>query len=71
MRRLPLPLLAAGLLSAAGIACATSPTRIPDAAVKTAEQLRDKALLDDTGYRIVESAGATEGAPAAGTAGTQ
>lgn len=67
MRRLPLTLLAAGLLSAAGIACATSSTSIPDAAVKTAEQLRDKALLDDTGYRIVESLTTEVGARLAGS----
>ena len=67
MRRLPLTLLAAGLLSAAGIACATNSTRIPDAAVKTAEQLRDKALLDDTGYRIVESLTTEVGARLAGS----
>ena len=67
MRRLPLTLLAAGLLSAAGIACATNSTRIPDAAVKTAEQMRDKALLDDTGYRIVESLTTEVGARLAGS----
>ncbi|OOG47758.1 M20/M25/M40 family metallo-hydrolase [Rhodanobacter sp. C01] len=55
MRRLPLTLLAASLLLATGMASATSPTAIPAAAVKTAEQLRDKAMRDDTGYRIVES----------------
>jgi hypothetical protein len=55
MRRLSLTLLAASLLAATGIACAADATRIPDPAVKTAEQLRDKALHDDTGYRIVES----------------
>jgi hypothetical protein len=53
MRRLPLTLLAAGLL-ASGIACAAN-TTIPDAAVKTAEQLRDKAMHDDTAYRITAS----------------
>jgi hypothetical protein len=55
MRRLPLTLLAAGLLLATGIASAASTTTIPAAAVKTAEQLRDQAMHDDTGYRIVES----------------
>jgi hypothetical protein len=55
MRRLPLSLLAASLLLA-GIGHAhAADTRIPDAAVKTAEQLRDKALTDDTGYKIVSS----------------
>jgi hypothetical protein len=56
MRRLPLTLLAASLLLATGIASATNPaTTISATAVKTAEQLRDKAMHDDTGYRIVES----------------
>jgi hypothetical protein len=54
MRRPSLTLLAAGLLLASGIACAAD-TTIPAAAVKTAEQLRDKAMRDDTGYRIVSS----------------
>jgi hypothetical protein len=52
MRRLPLALLAASVMLACGAASATT---IPDAAVKTAEQLRDKALHDDTGYRIATS----------------
>ncbi|WP_426702056.1 M20/M25/M40 family metallo-hydrolase [Rhodanobacter sp. Col0626] len=55
MRHLPLTLLAASLALASGIASAASSTSIPAAAVKTAEQLRDKAMHDDTGYRIVES----------------
>jgi hypothetical protein len=56
MRRLPLTLLAASLLLATGIASATNPaTTISATAVKTAEQLRDTAMHDDTGYRIVES----------------
>ncbi|MGH8156730.1 MAG: M20/M25/M40 family metallo-hydrolase [Rhodanobacter sp.] len=56
MRRLPLTTLAASLLLATGIASAASTTTtIPAAAVKTAEQLRDKAMHDDTGYRIVAS----------------
>ena len=56
MRPLPLTLLAASLLLATGIASAADPaTTIPAAALKTAEQLRDKAMHDDTGYRIVES----------------
>ena len=55
MRRLPLTLLAASLLLATGIASAASTTTIPAAAVKTAEHLRDKAMHDDTGYRIVAS----------------
>ena len=53
--RLPLTVLAASLLLAnAGISYAAD-TRIPDATVKAAEQLRDKALTDDTGYKIVTS----------------
>ncbi len=56
MRPVPLTLLAASLLLATGIASAANPTTtISAAAVKTAEQLRDKAMHDDTGYRIVES----------------
>jgi hypothetical protein len=54
MRRPSLTLLAASLLLASGVACAAD-TTIPAAAVKTAEQLRDKAMHDDTGYRIVSS----------------
>jgi len=53
--RLPLTVFAASLLLAnAGISYAAD-TRIPDATVKAAEQLRDKALTDDTGYKIVTS----------------
>lgn len=56
MRPIPLTLLAASLLLATGIASAANPiTTISATAVKTAEQLRDKAMHDDTGYRIVES----------------
>jgi len=52
--RLPkLTLIAAGLL-ACGVAFAAN-TTIPASAVSTAEQLRDKALHDDTAYRITES----------------
>jgi hypothetical protein len=54
MRPISLTLLAASLLLASGIASAAS-TTIPATAVKTAEQLRDKAMHDDTGYRIVSS----------------
>ncbi|HEY8585750.1 MAG TPA: M20/M25/M40 family metallo-hydrolase [Rhodanobacter sp.] len=53
MRRLSLSLLAAALLTS-GIAHAMD-TTIPAAAVQTAIQLRDKALHDDTAYRITES----------------
>ncbi len=55
MRRISVTLLAASLLLITGIATAASTTRIRDSAVKTATQLRDKALHDDTGYRIVAS----------------
>src|SRR5690348_11937979 len=54
MRRPSLTVLAASLLLASGVACAAD-TTISSAAVKTAEQLRDKAMHDDTGYRIVSS----------------
>ncbi|CAM5583909.1 M20/M25/M40 family metallo-hydrolase [Rhodanobacter lindaniclasticus] len=53
MRRLPLTLLAAGLLLAGGIASAA--TTIPASAVKTAEQLRDTALHDGTAMAVVTS----------------
>lgn len=56
MHRFPLSLLATGLL----LACATGraadkPTVIPAKAVQTAETLRDRAMHDDTAYRIVSS----------------
>jgi len=54
MRRPALTLLTAGLLFAAGAASAAD-TVVPTAAVKTAEQLRDKALHDDTAYQVVKS----------------
>ena len=55
MRRLPLSLLAASLMLAIGTASAATQTTIPAAAVKTAEQLRDKAMGDNTAYDIVTS----------------
>ena len=56
MHRLRLSLLAASLLLATGVAsAATTNTVIPASAVQTATQLRDKAMADDTGYKIVES----------------
>jgi hypothetical protein len=55
MRQLPLTLLAASLMFAIGSANAATPTTVPAAAVKTAEQLRDKAMNDNTAYQIVES----------------
>ncbi|MDI3261495.1 MAG: M20/M25/M40 family metallo-hydrolase [Fulvimonas sp.] len=51
MRRL-LPLAAA--LFVVGTAHAAE-TTLPAAAVKTAEQLRDRALTDDTAYRVLDS----------------
>ena len=65
MRRLPLTLLAAGLL-ASGIASAAT-TTIPAAAVKTAEQLRDQALHDDTAYQVTASLTTEVGARLAGS----
>jgi hypothetical protein len=55
MRQLPLTLLAASLMFAIGSANAATQTAVPAAAVKTAEQLRDKAMNDNTAYQIVES----------------
>ncbi|MET4568762.1 M20/M25/M40 family metallo-hydrolase [Rhodanobacter soli] len=65
MRRLPLTLLAAGLL-ASGIASAAT-TTIPATAVKTAEQLRDQALHDDTAYKVTASLTTEVGARMAGS----
>ncbi len=53
MRRLSLTLFVIGLL-ASGIASAAT-TTVPAPAVQTATQLRDKALHDDTAYRITAS----------------
>ncbi|KQX96519.1 aminopeptidase [Rhodanobacter sp. Root480] len=69
MRRLPFTLLAASLLLASGIVSAA--TAIPATAVKTAEQLRDRALHDDTGYRIVASLTTEVGARLAGSEADQ
>ncbi|KZC42474.1 UNVERIFIED_ORG: aminopeptidase, partial [Rhodanobacter sp. FW104-R5] len=69
MRRLPLTLLAAGLL-ASGIASAAN-TTIPATAVKTAEQLRDKALHDDTAYKVTASLTTEVGARLAGSPNDQ
>jgi hypothetical protein len=55
MRLPPLTVLAASLLLATGMASAASTTSIPASTVATAVQLRDKAMHDDTGYRIVTS----------------
>ncbi len=48
-------LLALSLAAAcATAAAAPAETRIPDAAVRAAEQLRDRAMNDDTAYKFVE-----------------
>ncbi len=48
-------LLALSLAAACGtVAAASADTRIPDAAIRTAEQLRDRAMNDDTAYKFVE-----------------
>jgi hypothetical protein len=67
MRRLPLSLLAASLMLAIGTANAATQTTIPAAAVKTAEQLRDKAMNDNTSYEIVSSLTTEVGARLAGS----
>lgn len=54
MRRLALVPLTAGLLLANAAVCAAG-TDIPASAVKTATQLRDKALDDGTAYAVLQS----------------
>ncbi len=51
------PLLIALSLSLPSLSAhaAQKPTRIPDAALATAAQLREQALADDTGWKVVES----------------
>jgi hypothetical protein len=67
MYRPALTLLAASLMLAQGLACAAdAPTTIPAAAVQTAEQLRDKAMHDDTAYKTVEALTTEVGARMAG-----
>jgi Zn-dependent M28 family amino/carboxypeptidase len=67
MYRPALSLLAASLMLATGLACAAdAPTTIPAAAVQTAEQLRDKAMHDDTAYKTVEALTTEVGARLAG-----
>jgi hypothetical protein len=62
-----LTLLAASLMLATGSICAKdAPTTIPASAVQTAEQLRDKALHDDTAYKVVEGLTTEVGARLAG-----
>ncbi len=68
MPRPRLTLIAASLLLVTGLAHASHPdTTIPAAAVTTAEQLRDKAMHDDTGYRIVTSLTTEVGSRLAGS----
>jgi len=69
MHRPALTLLTAGLMLAYGLASAAdAPTTIPAAAVQTAEQLRDKALDDDTAYKTVEALTTDVGERLAGSA---
>lgn len=67
MHRPSLTLLAAGLMLTSGFtSAADAPTIIPATAVQTAEQLRDKAMHDDTAYTLVESLTTEVGARLAG-----
>lgn len=67
--RSSLTLLAASLMLATGFVSAKdAPTTIPASAVQTAEQLRDKALHDDTAYKVVEGLTTEVGARLAGGA---
>ena len=52
MRLAPVLLFA---LAATSLHAAPRETRIPGAAVATATQLREQALADDTGWKVVES----------------
>jgi hypothetical protein len=70
MRHVPLALLVAGVLLV-GTASAASVTTIPDAAVKTATQLRDKALHDDTAMQVTTSLTTEVGPRLAGSAADQ
>lgn len=53
MRRL-LPLVLVSVTAVAAAQAADKPTRIPDAALATAAQLRDQALHDDTAWQFTE-----------------
>ncbi|WP_141453934.1 M20/M25/M40 family metallo-hydrolase [Pseudoxanthomonas sp. z9] len=55
MRLTPLLIALSLSLSASVADAAQKPTRIPDAALATAAQLREQALADDTGWKVVES----------------
>jgi len=50
-----LAVVIAALLATASAAAAEKTTRIPDAALSTAATLRERALADDTGWKVVES----------------
>lgn len=49
------PLLLALLAACSAGSAAASDTRIPDAALASAAQLRARALADDTGWKVIES----------------
>jgi Zn-dependent M28 family amino/carboxypeptidase len=49
-----LPFIFAGLVGASSAQAADKPTRIPEAALATAAQLRERALADDTAWEFVE-----------------
>ncbi|HET8764311.1 MAG TPA: M20/M25/M40 family metallo-hydrolase [Rhodanobacter sp.] len=68
MRRLIPTLLAGALLAASGLAGAAD-THIPDAAVKTATQLRDQALHDGTAMALLTSLTTEVGPRLAGSDG--
>ena len=70
MRRHAFTLLAASLVLAAGTASATD-TVIPSSAVKTAEQLRDQALNDDTAMAVLTSLTTEVGPRMAGSSNDQ
>lgn len=55
MRLTPLLLALSLSLPSLSAHAAQKPTRIPDAALATAAQLREQALADDTGWKVVES----------------
>lgn len=55
MRLTPLLLALSLSLPSLSAHAAQKPTHIPDAALATAAQLREQALADDTGWKVVES----------------
>lgn len=61
-----LPLLALALAAAVSAHAADTPTRIPDAALKTAAELRQRALADDTAWNFTEGLTTEIGARLAG-----